>query len=170
MSFLDIIKGLFCGKKGTELEVEKPTEEVAEPVTKEKPDPIVTAKPEPTQPAVASTPIKKQTAKSQIPEDSTLRRHYLTHLDAEKQAKEIKAKTVEATEKAPEPVGTVSKAIMPTEKTAKLQVPQDATLKRHFISALKTEIEANMPARPTDSALKRHYDAIVQAQLDKLLA
>lgn len=62
-----------------------------------------------------------------------------------------------------------------TESTAnsapiKLQIPEDSALKRHFLSALKADVEAKMPPKPTDSSLKRHYNAAVQAKLDDLLA
>jgi hypothetical protein len=50
-----------------------------------------------------------------------------------------------------------------------LQIPEDSALKRHFISALKADIETNMPARPTDSTLKRHYDQTVEAELKSQL-
>lgn len=56
-----------------------------------------------------------------------------------------------------------------TKKVASLPVPEDSALRRHFLSALKIEVETSMGARPTDSALKRHYDAAVQAELDNLL-
>ncbi|KAF3982135.1 MAG: hypothetical protein HFP78_03290 [Methylococcales symbiont of Hymedesmia sp. n. MRB-2018] len=54
--------------------------------------------------------------------------------------------------------------------TTRLQIPEDSTLKRHFLSALKAEVEASMPARPTESVLIRHYDSTVQAKIDDLLA
>ncbi len=50
-----------------------------------------------------------------------------------------------------------------------LQIPEDSTLRRHFISNLKYEIESAMPARPTESTLKRHYDSTLQAKLENLL-
>ena len=53
---------------------------------------------------------------------------------------------------------------------APLQIPEDSTLKRHFISALKVEIESGMPPRPSDAALRRNYDEEVQAKLEKLLS
>ncbi len=52
----------------------------------------------------------------------------------------------------------------------KLQIPEDSALKRHFLTALKADVEAKMPPKPTDSSLKRHYNAAVQAKLDDLLA
>ncbi len=55
------------------------------------------------------------------------------------------------------------------EKVSEVKIPEDATLKRHYISILKYEIESKLPSRPTDSTLKRHYDARVQSELDYLL-
>lgn len=56
------------------------------------------------------------------------------------------------------------------QKDTGLKIPEDSTLRRHFISALQVEIESSMPNRPTDSALKRHYDSAVQAKLASLLS
>lgn len=44
-------------------------------------------------------------------------------------------------------------------------VPQDSTLKRHFVSHLRTMIESLKP-RPTDSTLSRHYDSLINAEVD----
>lgn len=68
----------------------------------------------------------------------------------------------------PEPV-VASISVPAVEKVARLQIPEDATLKRHFLSALKAEIETGMAPRPSDSTLKRHYDAAVQAKLQSML-
>jgi len=54
-------------------------------------------------------------------------------------------------------------------KATKLQVPEDSALKRHFMSALKAQIESDMQPCPTESTLKRHYDSTVQAKLENLL-
>ncbi|UOA09267.1 hypothetical protein [Methylobacter sp. S3L5C] len=45
-------------------------------------------------------------------------------------------------------------------------VPQDSTLKRHFIAHLRTMIESLKP-RPTDSALSRHYDSLINAEVEQ---
>lgn len=44
-------------------------------------------------------------------------------------------------------------------------VPQDAQLRRHYVTQLRAIIEALNPPRPTDSALRRHYDALLASQL-----
>jgi len=169
MSLLDIIKNLFCGKKCEEPVAEQRHEADIKPEVK--PEPIIAPKTEvKSKPVSAPAPSKDQPAGSQIPEDSTLRRHFLANQEAEKQPKVV-AKAITPIIKKAEPVTAAPKAIKtPIEKAASLQIPEDATLKRHFISALKTKIEADMPVRPTDSALKRHFDATVKMELDKLLA
>jgi len=92
----------------------------------------------------------KENAGEQIPEDSTLRRHYLQKLAAQEPC-----------------VESVTAAI---ENTVK--IPEDATLKRHFTQQLVAEVAATMSDRPTDSTLKRHYDAqlfsAVEARLQAL--
>lgn len=64
-----------------------------------------------------------------------------------------------------EPIATATKE----SKNSSLNIPEDSTLKRHFLSNLKSKIESEMPPRPTDSTLKRHYDTQVQAKLETLL-
>ncbi|NOS89155.1 MAG: hypothetical protein HOP34_11575 [Methylococcaceae bacterium] len=44
-------------------------------------------------------------------------------------------------------------------------VPQDAQLRRHYVTQLRAIIEALNPPCPTDSALRRHYDALLASQL-----
>lgn len=58
--------------------------------------------------------------------------------------------------------------IKPT-KTA-LVVPEDCVLRRHFLTQLRSEIEAGLSPRPTDSTLQRHYDAMIEAELENRLA
>ena len=122
MSLLDTIKGLLCklmaDKPGSKQE--NKAAEVAAPAPEVKPEPVVEQKPEP-------APVAKK-------------------------------------ESAPAKVKTKK-----SKKVASLQIPEDSTLKRHFLSALKVKVEVNMGPRPTDSTLRRHYDAAVQAELDKLL-
>ncbi len=48
-------------------------------------------------------------------------------------------------------------------------VPEDATLKRHFMTQLLFETAQSLPERPTDSTLKRHYDAILEDLLSQKL-
>ncbi len=157
MSFLDIVKDLFFGKTEERQDAEQYNESV-EPVVKAKP--TVAAKPK----VAAKTSKKEKAIDPLIPEDSTLRRHYLANLEAEKQPKAIKAPVVAAA------VAKQKEKAVETNPIEFSSIPQDATLKRHYISTLKYKIEENMPARPTDSKLRREYDAKVQTELNKLLA
>ncbi len=170
MSLLDIIKNLFCGKSAQKEEVaEQPSEVVSTPVVK--PEPVVEEIPAAVVEPVAepSPVVEAEKTEPQIPEDSTLRRHYLANLEAQKQPKYVEpviedkpeAVVAEETETVAEPV---------VEAVAKCQIPEDSALRRHFIAGLQAEIEAGMPARPTDASLRRHYEAEVQAELDKLLS
>ncbi len=59
---------------------------------------------------------------------------------------------------------------VPVEKVSEIKIPEDATLKRHYISILKSEIESKLPSRPTDSILRRHYETRVETELESLLA
>ncbi len=51
-------------------------------------------------------------------------------------------------------------------------IPEDSSLRRHFIQQLTAGIEATLPERPTDSTLARHYDtqllSLVGSKLDSL--
>jgi len=50
-----------------------------------------------------------------------------------------------------------------------LRVPEDSMLKRHFLTQLRSEIEAALFPRPTDSVLQRHYDTLVAVELKNRL-
>lgn len=54
-------------------------------------------------------------------------------------------------------------------ETSKLLIPEDSTLKRHFISKLRYEIEATLPPRPLEKVLLQHHQSIVDSQLEKVL-
>jgi len=98
------------------------------------PQSAVVTEPQVAQPAPAVT-LHKNAAN--IPEDATLRRHYLTQ-----QAQSGSSAS-----------------------TAKISaVPEDSTLKRHFLTQLQAEFEAASP-RPSDSTLKRHYDSLIKARV-----
>ncbi len=51
-----------------------------------------------------------------------------------------------------------------------ISVPEDSTLKRHFLNNLQVEVESELPPRPTCSMLKRHFDTLVIAEMDERLA
>ncbi|MFI3220101.1 MAG: hypothetical protein QX189_13450 [Methylococcales bacterium] len=48
-------------------------------------------------------------------------------------------------------------------------LPQDATLRRHYLTHLHAIVSAINPPRPTDSALSRHHDAQIADQLEQSL-
>jgi len=52
----------------------------------------------------------------------------------------------------------------------RLYLPEDAVLRRHFISQIRYEIEACLPPPPTDSILRRHYESMVSTELAGRLA
>ncbi len=54
--------------------------------------------------------------------------------------------------------------------TEKKIIPEDATLRRHYISQLRATIEAAKAERPTDSTLRRHYDAMINAEIAQHLS
>lgn len=48
-------------------------------------------------------------------------------------------------------------------------IPQDSTLKRHFLSTILAETESVLGLRPTDSTLQRHYDAMQDVEVESRL-
>lgn len=64
----------------------------------------------------------------------------------------------------------LSRANHPHCPENKFYIPEDAVLRRHFMSQLRLEIEAALHPRPTDSILQRHYDALVTVKLEQRLA
>lgn len=46
-------------------------------------------------------------------------------------------------------------------------VPEDSTLKRHYLAMLRTEVESNLPPKPTDFNLLRHYETMVSVEMDQ---
>lgn len=63
-------------------------------------------------------------------------------------------------------------AISPNSNSGRkntVHVPEDAVLRRHFITHLRGEIEAVMAPRPADSVLQRHHQALISAALEQRL-
>jgi hypothetical protein len=52
----------------------------------------------------------------------------------------------------------------------KLVVPEDSMLKRHFLTQLRSVVEAEILPSSTDSSLRHYYEASVAAELQKRLA
>ena len=55
------------------------------------------------------------------------------------------------------------------EKDREDRIPQDSTLRRHFVTQLLAELESGLASRPTDSTLKRHYDAMLDVEVENRL-
>ncbi|MBW6452674.1 MAG: hypothetical protein K0A92_02685 [Methyloprofundus sp.] len=109
------------------------------------------AKVEPVTEVVAHEVAQNCVAVSVVPQDSTLRRHYLQNLAAQEPCVEAIAVSVNA--------------------NAAVRIPEDVVLRRHFTQQLFAEVAATMLDRPTDSTLKRHYDAqLSSAVADRLAA
>ncbi len=51
-----------------------------------------------------------------------------------------------------------------------MKMPEDSTLKRHFLSNLQAEVEGDLSPRPTCSMLRRHFDALVKTEVEQRLA
>jgi len=49
-------------------------------------------------------------------------------------------------------------------------IPEDATLRRHYLTQVTTMVEAMTFPRPSDSALVRHYDQLIASKLDECTA
>lgn len=113
---------------------------------------------------------------SLTPEDSVLKRHYQTHLQSEKQAitnpyptDSVLIRHHESAVSQLLSAKNIDSANCQAE-IAKLKMPEDSVLKRHFLSAVRREVESKLAPRPTDSVLSRHYDSYLQAKIDILLA
>jgi uncharacterized protein YnzC (UPF0291/DUF896 family) len=117
----------------------------------------------------------------QIPEDSTLRRHYLQAKQAaEQQAAPVAVvvetaqvteapqavEAVEVAEVVPAAVEVAEPVVVAESKPAqKSAIPEDSALRRHYLSQLSAEVAASLPAKPSDSSLKRHYEQLLAAKL-----
>lgn len=161
------------------------------PVIADKPavkEPTPVAKPE-TKPALYPKPDPSHV----IPQDSMLRRHFLTHLAAAAKpyqptrptdsmlrrhydamlASRIDTPRVEAVAAKITAPAAATPARQCTHK--KVNVPEDSMLRRHFLTTLRIKIESHLslPARPTDSMLRRHFDTwkaeLITTKLNKYL-
>lgn len=48
-------------------------------------------------------------------------------------------------------------------------IPEDSTLKRHFLTNLRSSLESEFSPRPTCSMLSRHHDALIAVEMGKRL-
>lgn len=133
-----------------------------EPEVKEQHDPVAHE-------AMSVEPVIENEKVDVVPEDSTLRRHYLQNLAAQAASSFDKEEVIVKEEVKP----VVSKEGVTEIPAAPIsRMPEDVVLKRHRIQQLVAETEAEMPPRPTDSMLRRHYDthllSVVMSRLDAL--
>ena len=127
---------------------------------------------------------------SQVPQDSTLKRLFLSNLMTEVEASfaprptdsmlkrhydamlnvAFEQRLQALSESAP--VKRVKSAVVKQAAAVKQSVPEtaipeDSMLRRHFLTHLRSEIEAGHGSRPTDSTLKRHFDTMVNAEFEQ---
>ncbi|MBU2571317.1 MAG: hypothetical protein KJ725_15065 [Gammaproteobacteria bacterium] len=57
----------------------------------------------------------------------------------------------------------------PSNSDSKHEVPEDSVLRRHWLTQLRSEIEASLFPRPTDCVLQRHYEQLVDSELENRL-
>lgn len=111
------------------------------------------------------------------PTDSVLSRHYDEMIDARADdclAADAKMARLladyEAYEKSQSAQGCcAAKVETGKAKNCCFIIPEDAMLRRHFLTHLRATIEKNKAPRPTDSALRRHYDAMINAEIENYL-
>ena len=63
-----------------------------------------------------------------------------------------------------------NETVTPTQKECYKNLPQDSTLRRHYLTNLRAMIESLKPPRPTDSSLSRHYDAMILAEIEQCVS
>ena len=68
----------------------------------------------------------------------------------------------------PVPPVATAPAIEPTSPSAQFNLPEESTLRRHFIQQLLARVEEVFP-RPTESTLRRHYDQWLASEVEDLL-
>jgi len=146
---------------------------------------VVENKPE-EQPTPATLQLVEE---AKLPEDSTLRRHYLSNRDAERLAIThpyptdsmlrrhyesglawlIKSVPVIDSSPVAETIKVLENSATEPQSVTKSVIPEDSTLRRHFLTQIQAEVETQLSPRPTDSALKRHYDNLVKSRVQAYL-
>lgn len=118
-----------------------------------------------------------------IPEDSVLRRHYLSTQQALRDAMNQPsvsdstlnvpvdgASVTDIAQPAVTPVSVVETLERVEENSAvKPRLPEDSTLRRHVLSLVASRLQDGLPPKPTDATLKRHYDSLLQAKVAEFL-
>ncbi|MGR9044867.1 MAG: hypothetical protein ACU83N_06205 [Gammaproteobacteria bacterium] len=126
--------------------------------------------------AASAAKAKMAKAAEAIPEDSVLRRHYLTQKQAEKEALTNPYPTDSVLRRhydtmvrdllnieRPSKVSEQPAVAMPAETET---IPEDSVLRRHYLTQKQAEKEALTNPYPTDSVLRRHYDTMVRDLLN----
>jgi hypothetical protein len=62
----------------------------------------------------------------------------------------------------PQIVVEVPAVIVKESPHSESNIPEDSTLRRHYLTHLYTQIAATLSPRPTDSVLRRHYDSLLE--------
>lgn len=57
-----------------------------------------------------------------------------------------------------------------SHSSTKPNLPEDSSLRRHYLTELKAKVVADLAPSPTDSTLKRHYDSMLQYKLDQAIS
>lgn len=175
---------------GVEMEEAKPepiavmkTAAEVQPVPE--PPPVKAAEPVPAIKSFTAGVYEKADFSEKIPEDSMLRRHYLTHIQARKESRlparptdsmlrrhydSLMASLQETGSKPePAPIQPIEPVIIAESKDEAIAavnrarvegegLPQDSMLRRHYLATLRYTLESGLPPRPTDSILMRHFD------------
>ncbi len=114
-----------------------------------------------------------------MPTDCTLKRHYVATLKA-KLDDYLSATLDEVSESQPAAETLFSSVLdlrdymLPGNRIAHflsddIHLPEDATLRRHFLAGLHDEIEQCHGERPSDSSLKRHFDNMIDSEMDEVI-
>lgn len=118
----------------------------------------------------ASRPVEPQ---NKLPEDSVLRRHFLSARQADMDAITNPYPTDSTLRRHYDSLRTAElNAAFATgneQDVKKLIIPEDSTLRRHFFTQVQAEIESVLFPRPTDSTLRRHYESQVKARIEEYL-
>ncbi len=98
------------------------------------------------------------------PTDSMLRRHYASGL-----AWQLKPPCIVGSNELVATAEEAENSAFADQPVNKRIIPEDSTLKRHFLTQIQAEVEASLSQRPTDATLRRHYDSLVKCRVDAYL-
>ena len=130
-----------------------------------------------------------KTSVDQVPADSVLKRHYLSSLQAERQAithpyptdsilrrhyEAARFSVLEQSKTSQKPTTAIqleklAVADKDIQVAANICIPEDSVLKRHFMAQLQCAVEQHYGLRPEEATLKRHYAQMVQSKIAALL-